>query len=202
MARKISVQQKKKNKRVLLSFLMFAIVVIAVTLSERINLDKRPQYILAGERIEKLNRAIASAQPLNFVEDVHWEHQLVHNLDRYEGRTPAAIGGQPSQMDQLRFGQLAGKYRISEISNMIHEIEYVESQDVSDRPVFLRDRESFLKEHRNLFIKSFEKIKLDASAAQKEVYNLFDGTGKSVGKAAFLFDERGHFISLKVLDTP
>jgi hypothetical protein len=198
---KITVGQKKQVKKLALSFSILAIVVMALSLNEKINSANRPQYVLAGspDRLDKLNRAIASAEPVDIVEDVRWEHDLVGKLDSVDHRQPASLGQRPSQIDDLRFGELAGKYRISEKSSHIQEIEYVDSTDVADRPIFVRDRGGFLQDHNSLFFVKFESLKREpASTAQSEIYRLFDKTGNPVGQAAFLLDDGGHFISLKV----
>jgi hypothetical protein len=194
---------KKEAKRFMLSLSLLSLAVAALVLGERLNDQVRPAYILAGspEKLQQINRAIASAQPYDLVEDIQWENDLAKRLSHLE-RAPAAVGHSPSQLDELRFGPLAGKYRISEESARISQIDYVDSPDVSDRPVFLRNRESFLKDYRELMSVGFAKVEFNERHAQStyqiENYNLLDGNGKVMGSAAFQLDEIGRFLSLKV----
>lgn len=200
-SKKVKSLQKQEAKKLFLSLSIFSVAVMAIVIGERINMSQRPQYVLAGspDRMDRLNRAIASAQPLDVVEDIQSEHSLVRNIDQFS-RTPAAIGKQPSAADELRFGQLAGKYRIAEMQSKINEIEYVDSSDITDRPIMLKNSAEFLAKNKDAFAVNFEKFEEDSSSAsaRAQVYKLFDKSGKAVGKAAFEFDHSGRFLSLKV----
>jgi hypothetical protein len=203
-SKKMTVLQKREAKKFALTLSIFSILVMAITLSEKMNLERRPQYAVAGaDRIGQLNRAIASAHPLDFVEDVQGEHELIRKLnvlagEQFSAREPASLGERPSRTDQLRYGQLAGKYRIAQDSERIKEIQYVDSSDVMDKPVTLPDAHSFLVENKDLFSIHFDKAESESSEAKTQVFRLFNNNGQSVGRAAFEFDENGHLLSLKV----
>jgi hypothetical protein len=205
-SKKMTVLQKREAKKFALTLSIFSILVMAITLNEKMNLERRPQYIVGGaDRIGQLNRAIASAQPLDFVEDVQGEHELIRKLnvlagEEFSAREPASLGVRPSRTDQLRYGQLAGKYRIAQDSERIKEIQYVDSSDVTDRPVTLPDAKNFLTENKDLFSVHFDKAEAELTESKTQVFRLFDSNGQSVGRAAFEFDEAGHLLSLKVQD--
>jgi hypothetical protein len=192
--------QKREARRFALSLSILSVAVVALSLSETLNNRNRPTYILAGssDRMSQINRAIASAQPYDLVEDVKWESDLAHKIAN-GGRRPASLGQEPSALDQLRFGPLAGKYRISEHASQVREIEYVDSDDVSDRPVFVNDRQAFLQENKKLLSIGFATARMESQEGQTEVYQLLDQKGQPVGKADFRFDESGRMLSMKVL---
>jgi hypothetical protein len=200
-SKKVKSLQKQEAKRMYLSLSIFSVIAMSILIGEQINMSRRPQYIVAGSasRMDKLNRAIASAQPFDVVEDIQTGHNLVQNIDEH-ARGPASVGHVPSATDELRFGQLAGKYRITGEQSKISEIEYVESSDVSDRPIMIKNSEEFLVKNKNFLAVQFDHMEQDSSSssAQAQVYKLFDKAGHPIGKAAFAFDNSGRFLSLKV----
>ena len=197
---KVTVLQKREARRLALSLSVLSVLVLAVTLNERLHEDGRPQYIVAGSKIEQLNRAIASAHPADMVESIRAEHELVDKINQIE-RVPASIGINPSKNDQFRYGSLEGKYRINESASKISEVEYVDSVDITDRPVLVRDSQQFLMENRDLFMVPFAKAEIDKKSAKGEIFRLFDSQGLAVGRASFEFDSSGHLLSLKVQDS-
>ncbi len=197
---KVTALQRREARRLALALSLLSVAVMAITLNERLRSDQRPQYVLAGEKLSQLNRAIASAQPFNLIEDVQTEHDWAKKMSDYE-RRPAAIGQRPSKEDQFRYGQLAGKYRIEGKSDHISEVEYVDSSDITDRPVMVRDSQGFLLENKELFAVHFEKAEVDSKSTRDETFKLFNNTGQVVGRAAFQYDSAGHLLSLKVQDS-
>ena len=191
--------QKKEARRFALSLSILSVAVVALTLSENLSSKNRPTYISAGssDRLSQINRAIASAQPYDLVEDVQWENELATKISSLS-RRPSAIGQTPSALDQLRFGPLAGKYRIAESSARVREIEYVDSDDVSDKPVYVRDRQAFLQQNKSVLAVAFSSVKVEEKEGLKETYSLLDPSGRKVGQAGFVLDENGRMISMKV----
>jgi len=191
--------QKREAKRLALIVAVMSVAVLSLTLNEKLHSDSRPQYVLAGsaDKMNQLNRAIASAQPLNIIEDVQAEHDWVKKINEYD-RRPSSIGERPSSADQFRYGQLAGKYRVSEKGNQVSEIEYIDSSDVSDRPIMVQSSHDFLIDNKEIFSVKFSKAEVDTKNPKDEVFRLFNESGQVVGRAAFQFDDSGHLISLKV----
>lgn len=195
--------------------LFVAVLVINNSFSDKI----RPIYVVTGDpqdssQLSKLNRAIASAEPMNPFRDVEWERKLADKLKADE-RTPASVGKTASALDELRFGLLAGKYRFVDVSastrepqqtkdhqiiteSLIKEIHYADSVEANDRPVFV-EPEEILNKYGSLFAVSFSSF--DRSNPQQNTvreYRLLDGQKKQVGVAAFTMDEEGRFLSLKL----
>lgn len=205
-SKRVTALQKAETKRLFASLSIISFILVAVFVSDFITRENRPVYVISdnNRNLQNLNRAIASAQPMNMFRDVEWEHQLAKKLGQMEERKPASIGQGANLTDQLRYGELAGKYRLIEKSldqgGRVKEIEYVDSLEAGDRPIYLRDREGFLSEYRKAFAVPFEKTQLDQSNKKEESYRLLDTQGRVIGKASFQFDEEGHFVSLKVAE--
>lgn len=205
-------QAKKRDqassRQAVLSLTMVSVIMGALLLNDSLIRSNSPQYIISDNTsasdIQKLNRAIASAQPMNMFRDFEWEKKMAQKLgqDPIEARTPASIGKKATSLEELRFGPLAGKYHVLsrpvDQRDSIHEIAYVDSTEVTDRPVYLNP-EDFLKEYGSLLSIEFSLFD-QANPAQKQVreYRLLNGSKKVVGTAAFVMDDEGRFLSLKV----
>jgi hypothetical protein len=178
------------------SFFMAALFV-----NDSLSRQPGPMYIISensGSNIATLNRAIASAQPMNMFRDLEWEKKMAEKLGKAL-REPAAYGKTATATDQLRFGALAGKYFFSQKDDLkLSEIRYVDSRDVGDRPVFM-DPDTFLKAYGGLLAVSFDNYsKVDASATNVLDYRLLGADKQVVGTASFTLDEEGRFLSLRV----
>ncbi len=154
--KRVHLLQKLEARRLFYSFSVFSVIVMAIVIGEKLNSMSRPRYVFAVnyDQNAKLNRAVASQENVEFVEDIRWGQKIVQHLNESgidTNREPAAIGTSPDQYDQLRYGELAGKYRLTGTQGQkISEIEFVESEQVSETPIHLRNREKFLTEHREL----------------------------------------------------
>lgn len=201
-------QQKAGAKQAVVSLSLVSFLLGALFLNDSLVRSQGPQYLVSDNTsssdIEKLNRAIANAQPMNPFRDLEWEKKMAQRLgqDKLEDRTPAAIGKPVSTLEELRFGPLAGKYQVidqaSEKATRIREISYVESAEVNDRPVFL-DPDKFLKEYGALLAVEFSLFdKANPHQTQVREYRLLSDKKEVVGTAAFVMDDEGRFISLKV----
>ena len=174
--------QKSEAKQVLLSLSVICLIVSAVMINDSTVRSQRPIYIISDNQLdtEKLNRAIASAENSTSFRDIEWEHKLARQLakenttakmpnattdtitDTTTERAPSSVGSAVLKIDELRYGALAGKYSmVNEAQNpkLFSRIEYVASNDVADRPIFL-DRKSFLKNYKELLSVAFEKFEL------------------------------------------
>ncbi len=202
--KRVHLLQKLEARRLFYSFSVFSVIVMAIVIGEKLNSMSRPRYVFAVnyDQNAKFNRAVASQENVEFIEDIRWGQKIVQHLNESgidTNREPAAIGTSPDQYDQLRYGELAGKYRLTGTQGQkISEIEFVESEQVSETPIRLRNREKFLTEHRELLAIPFAKTEVEKSSAQSEVYKLLSPQGQLLGKASFQMDESGRFISLKV----
>ncbi len=205
---KVIESTRAEGKQVLMALSLVSCVLAAVFANEQVLKTQRPIYVVSdnndAESLSRLNRAIASAQPLNPLRDLEWEHKLAQRLGQnpksIEERTPASFGRPVSALDQVRFGALGGKYRISVKSvngtEKIDAIDYVESLDSSDRPQHF-DRSQFLSEYKHSFSVDFARSEFQSRHGQTEVYGLYDESHKEVGKAMVKLDEEEHFLALE-----
>jgi hypothetical protein len=199
-------------RQAVLSLSVVSILMGALLINDSIGRSSRPIYIISDniqspDQIEKLNRAIASAQPMNPFRDLSWERNLAKRLGQeaeLTERAPASVSRKISSIDQLRFGALAGKYHVvnqpaSGVSSKIQEIEYIDSNEVTDRPVYLNP-DQFLKEYGSLLAIDFLLFDRANNPAQTQVreYRLLNGEKRVVGTAAFTMDDEGRFLALKV----
>lgn len=208
---------KEKSKRVLklkrvdgqrafLTLSLFSFILVAVLSNEQVMKNQRPVYLISDNSprsIDKVNRAIASAQPMNLFRDVEWEHDLARRLAEKDGRAPASASKSVTLMDHFRFGALAGKYRIITTgsdagSAKIGEVEYIDSLEIADRPVQIRDHGKFLMQYRSLLPVEFSSLELASKSEGAETWSLISDSGREVGRAALRFDENGNLLGLKV----
>lgn len=200
--------QRAEARTAVISLSVASLLLGAVFLNDQLAKQGKSSYLISdnGQRIDNLNRAIASAQPMNPFRDLEWEKELAERLAKENpsviGREPASVGRPVSSIDQLRFGTLAGKYRVEDQSiqseTKIKQIDYVQSDDVRDRAVYV-EPEIFLKDFGGLMAVNFAYFDA-ANPGQQNVreYRLMDSDKKVVGRAAFVMDEEGRFLSLKI----
>jgi hypothetical protein len=197
---------RAEGKNILIALSVVSLVLVAVFTNEQVLKTQRPIYIVSDnsntKSLSDLNRAIASTQPLNLLRDVEWEHRLAQRLgsvQRDGERIPASFGRPTSDLDQIRFGTLGGKYHIAIKSinglEKIESIDYVESLDSSDRPQTL-NRTQFLKENRSYFAVEYASLEYKGRMGSTEVYSLQDESSREVAQAIVKVDEDGRFLAL------
>ena len=209
-SKRVRTQKKADGQRWFLTLSLFSFILVAVFSNEQVMKTQRPVYLISDNSprsLEQVNRAIASAQPLNMFRDVEWEHQMAKRLGEKDiaNRVPASTSQKISLMDHLRYGVLAGKYRLisagSELNPdtmKLREIEYIDSLEVADRPVQIDDHQKFLKQYGDLMPEGFSKSTLAKNERGEETWNLLSDKGEVVGTALMRFDDSGHFLGLKV----
>ncbi len=209
--------QKLEAQRFFLGMSLFSLTLVAVFANEQIMKVERPVYVVSNQYNPTLNeqsasqfdRAIASVQPVHVFRDLEWEHQLAKRLGSKtidSGRSPASVGGRVTLMDDLKYGPLAGKYSIRSIASAgsadtesrVNEIEYVQSDEVTDRPVRLTDTRSFLMRYKSLMKVQYANAELAYQTEKEEVWQLFDGSQNMVGRAHVSLDGRGQLLGMKV----
>lgn len=207
-SKRVRQQNKAEGQRLFLTLSLFSFILVAVFSNEQVMKNQRPVYLISDNSprsIEQINRAIASAQPMNLFRDVEWEHQLAKRLADEADRAPASTAQKVTLMDHLRYGVLAGKYHIISSGSELHsstlkvrEVEYVDSLEIADRPVRIQDHEGFLMEYRSLLPVEFKKTALAESKNGVETWSLISDRGEVVGTASLRFDDDGHFLGMKV----
>ncbi len=209
--KKIRQSDRMGARQAILSLSIVSVLMGALLLHDTIGRSSRPVYIISDNlqgpnQLESLNRAIASAQPLNPFRDLAWEKNLAQRMGQDKDiteRNPASVSRQISSIDQLRFGALAGKYHVVSQTGgnsvKIQDIEYIDSTEVSDRPIALNP-DQFLKQYGALLAVEFSLFDRSNNLAQTQVreYRLLSAEKKVVGTAAFTMDEEGRLLTLKV----
>jgi hypothetical protein len=214
---------KNNIKKTTLPLALLVIVGVALLVTENISKNNRPEYISDNNRMQELNRAIASAQPMEIVKNIEWEHKLAQKLSNEEGRLPASISQRAGLLEQLRYGDLEGNYRFALVSgtdprdSKIKEIEFVENIEMGTKPSLLRmEPEVFLQKYKEVFSVKYESVKINGPeksnekpaeksqprfAASEEFvqqsYELLE-SGQVVGTAIFKFDRNGYLLSVKI----
>lgn len=199
--------KKAEAKQIFLSLSMVSLIMGALLLNDSLAGRNRPMYIVSensSSHLQQLNRAIASAQPMDPFRDLEWEKQIANKLSpnpAADDRTPASVSRRISSMDELRYGSLAGNYRLvdqaqTEAKAGIREIEYVDPVDVMSKPVFL-EPEAFLNKYGQLLSVSFDTYKASVQKDSTKEYELIKDQ-KVVGVAQFQMDTDGKFLGLKV----
>lgn len=201
--------QKSESKQILGALSLVSLVLVAIFANEQIVKSQRPIYVVSdnmnSSSMRDLNRAIASSRPLNPLRDLEWEHQLAKKLGKGNAdlgeeseRAPASFGRQASHLDQIRFGVLAGKYRLSsDSSEKLKDIDYVESLDVGESPQYL-NRQTFLRDFRQEMSLSYSTFEFAGLKGTTEFYKLKDKKDQVVGQAQFVLDDQGRFLSFRL----
>lgn len=207
--KKVRRLEKQEAQKAVLSFSLVSLMMGALLLNDSIGRSGAARYVVSDNTsasdIQSLNRAIASAHPMNPFRDLAWEKKLAARLNEESlaERTPAAVGKAANSLEQLRFGTLAGKYRVvdqeKDKQTKVQEISYSDSDDSNDRPVFLKPEE-FLKEYGALLAVDFTTFDRPHQPADSQVreYRLLNQGKKVVGTAAFTMNDEGRFLSLKI----
>lgn len=208
-SKKAWAMHKRDGQRLFLSMSLFSLILVAIFSSEQMMRLERPIYIVTNTQgpagLQDLNRAIASAQPVNVFRDLEWEHKLAKRLGADKAapeRAPASLSEKLTLMDDLRYGPLAGKYRIQASQTAenprVSEIEYIDSSEVNDQPIHLGDTAGFLMKYRSLMNVDYSRTDLAYQADGREVYQLFDQDERLVGRANVKVDSEGKFLGLSL----
>lgn len=200
---------RAEAQKIFLSLALVALVVTTVmTHNQKLAAD-RPVYVIAGDGtdLRNLNRAIASADPGDFMSSLEIERKLAQKLREKdlgpEARIPASASGRVSPIEELRFGELAGKYAVTQrvlpnrVDALIERFEYVESSDIADRPLFVRPK-LFLQKYRDALAVPFVEAKISAQSPREEIYSLFDEQSNPLGTAHFELNEEGRLLRFRV----
>lgn len=199
--------KKLEGQRLFLSMSLFSLILVAVFTNEQMMRQERPVYVVTNmqgpDRLDALNRAIASAQPVNVFRDLEWEHDLAERLGTSSSdRQPASVSQKVTLMDDLRYGPLAGKYRIRSIDSVgapkVSEIEYIDSAEITDHPIHLSDAEAFLMKYRSLMNVEYAQAKLAYQADGQQSWQLLGPDQRLVGRAEIKYDSEGHFLGLAI----
>lgn len=210
-------QKAKKEKRqnaqqAILSLSMVTLIMGALLLNDSVQ-KKNSIYIVSDNSnsgdFQNLNRAIASAQPMNPFRDLAWEKSLAEKLSRESAtlREPASISKKVDPIEQIRYGILEGKYLVHELRTSdglkISELQYKDSDDITAGPVVLSP-EQFLKSYGDQLAIKFSSFDRSNHMSQDLVqeFRLLGQQKEVLGLVSFAVDEEGHLISMKLKSGP
>lgn len=208
-----------ESKKMVLSIALVGLIVGAVITNDNINKQGHTLYTVSENfdqqnRIQNLNRSIASAKPLNPLEEVQWEHSIARKLANAD--LPSVTSGKVSSVDELRHGVLGTKYQFIFDQSLISEIRYIEATDTVEFPVTVSSSQ-FLQDYSELFAVDYVKFQLSSKIRRPaqtgvaldqglnnrdtgriETWDLLDSEGRMSGTATFEFDEEGRMHSFSV----
>ena len=182
-------QIANQRRKVVLSGALVSILLIAVFTHDY--LQRRTLSIQDGRQLASIGR---TEEPYR---DVEWEKKIAEKI---ADEKDFVYGDKATDLEQLRFGVLEGKYALRLNGDRLEDIEFVSSS--REVPKFINDRHSFLMDHKDLFSLNYTHVKLLQSklgdSTQEELYSLFDDHNVQVGKVAFHFDDEGRMLRLIV----
>lgn len=187
----------KLNMKVSVLTIGLLLLVVGVVSTNNWMTTESTTKIYAGSpSLNDLNRAIASATPLSWDENLEWEKKLGQKLEKQDERGPASIAKNPELLDQMIYGKLAGKYQLQFAQpGYVSEIHFVDGAEASEYPVAI-ETESFLKDYKSLWAVQFTQFELENKTENEQVYKL-QNNKVHVGHARFTFDENHRLTSLK-----
>lgn len=191
-----------QSRKTVASLATILVLVLAVGVYDQVVRPKNG-VMMAGlpRNLDEMNRSIANANPLRDREEIEWEHSVAEKLKEAKGileRGPANFGRAPSEVEELRFGILRGKYRIQFSEGAkIQEIAFIESIDSGEQPVMLEGQE-FLTKFQSDFAVTFNSYKLKEKSENNETYELLDPANGLAGLAIFDRDDKGRLLKFRV----
>ena len=156
-----------------------------------------------GRNLRSVDRGIASIEVTDSGETKGWFRELLESRSQkiYEARKVASVGQKASLMDQLRFGDLEGKYAVRVEEGALREINFVDSESSQDRPKYLVSTHDFLSRYQALHKVKFDEV-INSRVAQLgttkvEVFELRSG-GATTGLVEVTRDSAGRLIQLRI----
>jgi len=179
-----------------------ASVVILATLGNAFIFTSSP---VSSESPQFHGRGIASVEISDSGEKSGWFRDFLKSREGkiYESRSVAAIAEKPSLMDQLRFGDLEGKYSVRVEAGELREIQFVDNDSSQDRPKYVVQAQEFLKRYQGLHGIAFNEVRQTRSAqlgsSKVEVYEMLDQSAVK-GMVEVTTDESGRLMNLRILE--
>lgn len=157
------------------------------------------QKIVSHFDSSKTSRNIASLNEQAEFE-FQWQKELAQKLSDKSNRKIASFGGDPSKLDQIRFGMLEGKYAFSFDNEKISEIKFQETAS-EDRPKYIQNVENFLIENNDVLIPDVAEVKTINTKIvgedSEQTLELYDSSHKALAQVTYVSDKSGRLRSLK-----
>ena len=202
--------RKAEGRRVFLTLSMLSLVLVAVVLNDQVLTSYRPVYVISDNgRTGRADRAIASDDDRQSItyRDLLWEKELAQRLAAADGRQPAAVPQAISMLDQLRFGDLAGRYAFDVRPNsagqsVVIGFIYKDPLSAGGEPINISDSGGFLMKYHQLFGGGYQSVFEKQSSTTSKMFNLLDAKNQVVGEADFSFDSQGRLLQLQFHSQP
>lgn len=188
----------EKNRAMVIGSLITVLVLFTVAN------DKIAQSSRATGHSDMASRSVASQNSVGSTNrDVDWENSMAQKIDLItSSRELASIGKRPTQLEDLQFGLLEGKYSLTMQGEKILKLEFSQGDRSQDRPKYITDRVAFLEDYRELLPVHFAHLRLvdDVFTDEevREVYGLFDTNNVQIGSVAIRMDIYGRLLAMSV----
>lgn len=161
-------------------------------------------FALSSQSETKINQArgIASAAPMIDNELAQWNKSLLKKMAQQTERKMASISAKATDMDQLRFGLLEGKYALKLEDGKISEIVFQDTVGSDERPKYINSKDEFLSQYKSLLKSEFTTASRISEKVDNgsiiESYQLMGPTSSPVALAKFTSDQYGRLISFRI----
>lgn len=155
------------------------------------------------ERADRASRGIASvASVTEVVPNAAENSRMVKELANRALSAGASIGHKPSNVENLAFGILEGKYAVRLQDGKLSEIEYNSGDVVGSDPKAIKDVATFLETQRELLPVAYEKsLKVGSEQAgsdKVETFELVNHVSMPLAKVQVRTDAEGRLLVMKV----
>lgn len=197
---------KSEMRQLVLVATAFVVVAFTMMLTDRLGSDVRTTYVAMRETSESNTRSIASVQDfqraphaVSVMEEVIEEHQLAREMSSHSGRGIASVPNSLSDLDQLRFGELGGRYQLLMNGDRVQEIRFVAPEGEMSQPIKLPNGVvDFVQRHAQLLGVVGAEWQWIESNRRAELVN---PAGGFVAQVRVDLDEAGHLLRLNIAPT-
>ena len=198
---KMKKNSSKNLKQAVCGLCLVGLVVGIVVTNDEVLKSTREGHLLSrndNSPLQKLNRAIASAEPRNAFKDVNEEKELSEKIfastqESSADRSPANYGRSPSAIDEIIHGEFSDNYRIVrdkiDGQSKVIELRFEENLESSTKPKSIANVTEFLEKYKDVWAISFKRIvpssreEDPAGSLASFTFQLQDEKNASVGTA-------------------
>ncbi len=187
--------------KILAGSALFFVLALSLIVNHKVFDKNEASSLSLASSDVKQTRGIASVSPAE-ISIKKMKFQLNRELVTSRVRKAASVGSRPTDLDNLTFGLLEGKYAVRLESGKLAQLEFSDAQGNGDRPKYINDRKSFIQSYKTLLPVDFESVQALPSTGEKgvEIFNLISSDLSRVGQVHFKVDDSGRLISMKVFN--
>lgn len=167
-SRRVENMRRALQQKAVIPLSILSVLVVTLSLNE---------WILTASQKTDQARGVASAPTEDLEKQIQWEHNWAQALQKSSVR-PGQVAEPPNKLDDLLFGVLQGEVKMTRQGSQISSLDM-------NKPVELKNRDEFLESYKSAWSIQFERVELERSEQDKEIYRLLDKQGKPVGSAIF-----------------